>query len=73
MKVSLKSKLEDASREQNKINIKIRDFFHGAASPAATQEQPDAVNRFITEFIEGKNAVLNLLVLTGSFRQSKRN
>jgi hypothetical protein len=32
MKVSLKSKLEDASREWN--------ILHGAASPAATQKDP---------------------------------
>ena len=38
MKVSLKSKLEDASRESKKMNIKICDFFHGAASPAATHK-----------------------------------
>ena len=36
MKVSFKSKLEDASREYTKLNIKICDFVHGAASPAAT-------------------------------------
>ena len=36
MKVSFKSKPEDASRDYIKRNIKICDFFDGAASPAAT-------------------------------------
>jgi hypothetical protein len=44
MNVSNKSKLEDASREYNKINIqkKIDFFFHCAASPAATLMQVPA-------------------------------
>jgi hypothetical protein len=39
VKVSFKSKLEDASREYKKLNIKIHDFiFHGAASPTVTRQ-----------------------------------
>jgi hypothetical protein len=37
MKVSFKFKLKDALREYKRMNIQICDFFHGAASPAATQ------------------------------------
>ena len=58
MKVSFKSKLEDASREYKKMNIKICDFCHGAASPAATHNffvkkeiQKDWVKLFENQFI----------------------
>ena len=37
MKISFKSMLVDASREYTTMNINIWDYFHGAASTAATQ------------------------------------
>ena len=36
MNISFKSKPEDATQDYIKKNIKICDFFDGAASPAAT-------------------------------------
>ena len=46
MKVSLKPKLEDASREKKKMNIKICDFFHGASISAATHTPSDEMPKY---------------------------
>ena len=45
MKVSFKSKLEDASREYNKMNIKIVILFSPAATWIHFYSAPPAYNR----------------------------